>query len=261
MNVLFFKRFLPRGVLVLSLTSAVATAAELKVFAAVAMQAITAELVPKFEGATGHKLVVTTDALPGLMKRIEAGETPDVILLPAPGIAALVKQGRAAEGDVRPVARSSVGVAIRKGTPKPDISSPESFKQSMLAAKSIFISDPAQGGFVTPHLFKVFERLGIAEEMKRKTVYTKAPGTAGIVQTIASAEVDIGLNQLQEFAPVATMELVGPLPGDLGLATTFSAVVSASAKEAEAARAWINFMRTPEAAAVIRAKGMDPAFP
>lgn len=238
-----------------------AAAAELKVFSAVAMQEITADLAPKFERATGHKLLLTVDVLGGIMKRLDAGETADVILLPGQGIVALVKQGKASEAEVRPVARSSVGVSVRRGTPRPDISSPEAFRQSLLAAKSIFISDPAQGGFVTPHLLKVFEKLGIAEEMKRKTVYTKAAGTAGIEQIIATTEVNMGLNQLQEFAPVAAMEIVGPLPGDLGLTTPFAAVVMGGTREAEAARALINFMRTPEAAAVIRAKGMEPAAP
>ena len=249
------------GALVLMFAGALASAADLKVFSAVAMQAITADLAPKFERATGHKLLVTVDVLGGMMKRIESGETADVILLPGQGIATLVKQGKASESEVRPVARSSVGVAVRRGAPRPDISSPDAFKQSLLAAKSIFISDPAQGGFVTPHLLKVFERLGIAEEMKRKTVFTKAAGTAGIEQVVATTDVNMGLNQLQEFAPVATMEIVGPLPGDLGLTTPFSAVVMGGTKEAEAARALINFMRTPEAATVIRAKGMESAAP
>lgn len=238
-----------------------AVAAELKVFSAVAMHEITADLLPKFERATGHKLLLTVDVLGGMMKRLDAGETADVILLPGQGIAALVKQGKASEAEVRPVARSSVGVSVRRGTPKPDISSPEAFRQSLLAAKSIFISDPAQGGFVTPHLLKVFERLGIAQEMKRKTIYTKAPGTAGIEQIVANTDVNIGLNQLQEFAPVAAMEIVGPLPGDLGLTTPFAAVVMGGTREAEAARALISFLRTAEAAAVIRAKGMEPAAP
>ena len=242
-----------------ALSVTAASAAELRFFTAVAMQEITTELVPKFERATGHKLVLTVDNLGGLMKRFEAGESADLILLPAGGIAALVRQGKATEEEIRPIARSLVGVAVRKGTPKPDISSPEAFRQSMLAAKSVFISDPAQGGFVTPHLFKVFEQLGIAEEMKRKTVFSKAPGTAGIEQTIASTDSNVGLNQLQEFAPLAAMEIVGPLPGDLGLATPFNATLGAGTREKAAARAFIDFMRTADAAAVIRAKGMEPA--
>lgn len=247
--------------IVLLLVSAAVAGAELRFFSAVGIQEVTADLAPKFERATGHKLVVTFATLGGVMKRIEAGETADVIVIPAQGIATLVKQGKAAERDVSTIARASVGVAVRKGTPKPDLSSPEAFKQSMLAAKSIFISDPARGGIGTPHVLKVFERLGIAEEMRRKTIYTKVAGAEGIAQAIAETDVNISLNQLQEFAPVATMEIAGPLPGDLALTTFFSAVVMGSATNVDAAKALINFLRTPEAAVVIKAKGMEPAFP
>lgn len=218
-------------------------------------------LGPKFERATGHKLMIVFDPLGRVLKRIEDGETADVIVLPAQGIDRLVKEGKAAAGDVSTVARSNVGVAVRKGTPKPDVSSPEALSQAMLAAKSIVISDPARGGVATPHILKVFERLGIAEEMKRKTIYTKVTGAAGIAQAMAETDVNIGLNQLQEFAPVAAMEIVGPLPGDLGLTTIFSAVVMGNTKNANTAKTLINFLRTPEAAAVIKAQGLEPAFP
>jgi molybdate transport system substrate-binding protein len=150
---------------------------------------------------------------------------------------------------------------VRKGTPKPDISSPEAFRQSMLAAKSIFMSDPARGGLSTSHVLKVFERLGIADEMRRKTTYTKVAGRDGITQALAETDVDVSLNHLQEFAPVAGMQIVGPLPGDLGLSTVFSAVVMGNARNPEAARALVSFLRTPEAAAVVRARGLEPVFP
>jgi len=235
-------------------------AAELKIFGAIAIQEITADLAPKFERATGHKLVVIPDTLGGIIKRIEGGESADLVMLPVPGIANLVRQGKAADADVRNIARSSVGMAIRKGSKKPDISTPEAFRKSMLASKSVFISDPAQGGFVTPHLLNVFARLGISEEMKSKLVYTKTAGTAGIQEVISSSNSDIGLNQLQEFSSVSLMEIVGPLPGDLGLTTTFAGVVLNGAKETQAAQAWISFLRSPEAATVIRAKGMEVAW-
>jgi len=235
-------------------------AAELKILGAIAMQEITADLVPKFERATGHKVVVIADTLGGIIKRIEDGETADLVMLPALGIANLVRQGKASESEVRSIARSSVGMAIRKGSNKPDISTPESFRNVMLSSKSVFISDPSQGGFVTPHLLNVFARLGISEEMKGKLVFTKKAGTAGIQETITSANVDIGLNQLQEFAPISSMEIVGPLPGDLGLTTTFAGVVLNGAKELKVAQAWVSFLRTPEAASVIKSKGMELAW-
>jgi molybdate transport system substrate-binding protein len=249
------------GFIVLLLTSAAAAGAELTFFSAIGVQEVMEDLAPKFERATGHKVVVTFATLGGVVKRIQAGETADVIVIPAQGIAGFVKEGKAAAGDVSTIARSIVGVAVRKGTPKPDISSPEAFKQAMLAAKSIFMADPARGGINTPHVLKVFERLGITEEMKRKTIYTKLAGAAGIEQAIAETDVNVSLNQLQNFAPIAGMEIVGPLPGDLGLTTLFSAVIMGSAKNVDAARALVNFLRTSEAALVIKAKGLEPAFP
>jgi molybdate transport system substrate-binding protein len=238
-----------------------APAAELKVLGAVGVQEIMESLGPKFEQASGNRVVMTFATLGPALKRIEDGETADVVVLPAQGIDRLVKEGKAAAEQVSTIARSMVGVAVRKGTPKPDISSPEAFRQAMLAAKSILISDPARGGVATPHILKVFERLGIAEEMKRKTVYTKITGAAGIAQEVAKGEVDIGLNQLQEFAPVDAMEIVGPFPGDLGLTTLFSAVVMGDSRSADTAKALISSLRTPEAATVIKAHALAPAFP
>ena len=249
------------GFIVLLLVNTAAAGAELTFFSATGVQEVMEDLVPKFESATAHKVVVSFATLGGVVKRVQAGETADVIVIPAQGIAGFVKEGKAAAADVSTIARSSVGVAVRRSTPKPDISSPEAFKQSMLAAKSIFISDPARGGIGTPHVLKVFERLGIVEEMKRKTIYTKVAGRAGIAQALAETDVNVSLNQLQEFAPVAGMEIVGPLPGDLGLATLFSAGIMGSANNVDAARALVNFLRTPDAALVIKAKGLEPAFP
>ena len=246
---------------ILLLLSVAAAPAELKVMSAVGVQEVMEDLGPMFEQVSGHKLTIVFDPLGRVLKRIDDGETADVIVLPAQGIDRLVKEGKVASGEVRTIARSQVGVAVRKGTPKPDISSPEAFKQSMLAAKSIFISDPARGGIGTPHVLKVFERLGIAEEMKRKTTYTKVAGRAGITQALAETDINISLNQLQEFAPVAEMEIVGPLPGELALSTLFSAVVMTGSRNGEAARALVNFLRTPEAAVAITTRGLEAAFP
>jgi molybdate transport system substrate-binding protein len=245
--------------LVLILVSTVAAGADLKVISAIGMQEVMEDVGPKFERASGHKLTIVFATLGPALKRIEGGETADVIVLPAQGVDTLVNDGKAT-GDAKTVARSQVGVAVRKGTPKPDISSPETFKQSMLAAKSIFISDPARGGIGTPHVLKVFERLGIADEMKRKTTYTKVAGRAGIEQALVETDVNLSLNQLQEFAPVAGMEIVGPLPGDLALSTTFSVVAMAGSKHADAAQALVSYLRTPEAAVDIRRRGLEPAF-
>ena len=244
----------------LLMASAATSGADLKVISAIGMQEVMEDVGPRFERSSAHKLIIVFTTLGPALKRIEGGETADVVVLPAQGIDTLVKSGKAAASDVKTVARSQVGVAVRKGTPKPDISSPEAFKQSMLSTKSIFISDPARGGIGTPHVLKVFEQLGIADEMKRKTTYTKVAGRAGIEQALTETDVNVSLNQLQEFAPVAGMEIVGPLPANLALSTTFSAVVMNGSKDVEAAQALVGYLRTPEAAVDIRTRGLEPAF-
>jgi molybdate transport system substrate-binding protein len=234
---------------------------ELKVLSAVGMQEVVENVGRQFEQKTGHKLVMVFDPLGNMLKRIQNGETGDVIVLPDQGIQRLVNDAKAAATDVTQIARSTVGVAVRKGIPKPDISSPDTFRRAMLAAKAITISDPARGGIATPHILKVFERLGISDEMRAKTVYSKVTGAAGIAQVIAETDVTIALNQLQEFVPVAALEIVGSLPGELGLATPFSATVMSDAKNVAVARELIKFMLTPASATAIRAQGLQPAFP
>lgn len=243
------------------LGSVPAQSADLKVISAVGVQSIMEDIRPKFELATGHKLAMVYEPLGLALKRVQGGETADVILLPRQGIDSLVRDGRASAGNVTDIARSSMGLAVRVGAPKPDISSVESFKSAMLAAKSINISDPARGGVATPHILKVFERLGIAEEMKSKLVIAKIPGAAGVAREVANGEAEIALNQLQEFVPVAGIEIVGPFPSDLQLTTVFSAVIANSAKNVDVAKELIAFLRTAEAAKLIRAKGLEPAAP
>lgn len=236
-----------------------AQSAELKVINAIAMQPVMEDLGPKFERATGHKLAIVFEPLGLALKRVQGGETADVILLPRQGIDSLVKDGRAAAGDVTAIARSGMGVAVRKGGPKPDISSPEAFKRAMLAARSVNVSDPARGGVGTQHVLTIFERLGIAEQMKPKFIYST--GLAGVARDVANGDAEIALYQLQELAPVAGIEIVGPFPGDLQLTTVFSAVIMGGAKNVDVAKALINFLRMPEAVSVIKAKGLEPATP
>lgn len=238
-----------------------AHSAELKVISAVGFQPTMENLKPKFELATGHKLTMVYDTLGLTLKRLQGGETADVIVLPRQGIDTLVKGGKASAGDVTDIARSNMGAAVRKGAVKPDISSTESFKRAMLAAKSINISDPARGGIATPHILKVFERLGIADEMKPKLVIAKIPGAPGIAREVANGEAEIALNQLQELVPVAGIDIVGPFPPELQLITVFSVVIMGGASNTEAARTLISFLRNSEAANVMKAKGLEPAVP
>jgi molybdate transport system substrate-binding protein len=243
----------------LLLVGIAAEAAELKVLSAGAMQVIMEDLGPKFERGTGHTLAFTFATGVAIVKRVQEGETADVVVLPQQGIDSFVKDGKAVAGHVTVVARSGIGVAVRKGASKPDISSPDALKRTLLAAKSISYNDPALGHAAAIHFAKVLERLGIANEMQAKTVFPKTGIPIG--EMVANGEAEIVVAQLPVLMPVAGIEIVGPLPGDLQDTIVFAAAIMSGTTSAEAAKALVDFLRTPEAAAVMKAKGLEPAVP
>jgi molybdate transport system substrate-binding protein len=212
------------------------------------------DLGPKFERSTGHKLALTFAPLGALVKLVQGGETADVVIIPQQGMEGFVRDGKVITGSVTVLARSGMAVAVRKGAPKPDISSPEALKRTLLAAKSITYGR----GAGSEHFEKVLERLGIANDVKSKMVRGE-PGDTGV--RVANGEAEIGVSLLQVLTPVSGIEIVGPLPGDLQDTLVLAAAIMAGAKEAEAGRALINFLRTAEATAAIKAKGMEPAIP
>ena len=247
------------GFMFVFVMSLAAQAAELKVLSAIGMRLVMEELGPKFEQATEHKLAISFGAGGVVVERVQSGETADVVLLPRPALERLTKDGRLVADSETLLARSGIGVAVRKGAPKPDMSSPEALKRTLLAAKSVTYSNPVLGGASGTHFAKVLDRLGIASEMKAKTVFSKVPGEVG--QLVANGEAEIAVHQIQELISVPGIEIVGPLPGDLQSTIVFSGAIMAGTKEAEIGKALINFLRTPDAAAAIKAKGMEPATP
>jgi molybdate transport system substrate-binding protein len=249
------------GFMFLLLVGIAAEADEIKVLSTGGMRPVMEDLGPKFERATGHQLAITFDSGGATVKRVQGGEAADVVITLEQGIDTLVKDGKAPAGNVTVLARSGIVVVVRKGAPKPDISSPDALKRTLLAAKSIAYVDPASGGASGIHFAKVLDRLGIANEMQSKTVFPnpKTPAEVGVV--VANGEAEIGVHLIQELMSVAGIDLVGPLPGDLQATTVFSAAIMTGAKEAAAAKALVDFLRTPESAKVIKAKGMEPATP
>lgn len=231
-----------------------AEAAEIKVLSAGAFRQVMEDLGPKFERASGHKLAITFGNLGAIVKRVRGGETADVVIIPKLGIDGFVRDDKATAGNVTVVARAGISVFVRKGAPKPDIASPEALKRTLLAAKSITYANPAETA-AGKQVVKVLDRLEIAEEMKSKTVFPKS-GPVGVL--VASGEVEIGVHHLVQIIPIAGIEIVGPLPGDLQVFDVFAAAIMTGAKDAAASKALVNFLRTPEAAALIKAKGMEP---
>ncbi len=243
----------------LLLASATSHAAEIKVYATIGMRSVLEELQPKFEQASGHKLEITWGLAAGLTKRVADGESPDALVAIRGGVDGLVKNGRIAEPSAVTLALSGVGVSIRSGAPKPDISTPEKLKEALLAAKAIAYSDPAKGGASGVHFARVIDRLGIGEAVKAKA---KHPETAGLPgKLLLDGTADLAIAQVPELLEVKGTDLVGPLPGDLQNITVFAGGVVSGAKQPDAAVAFLKFLLTPEAAATIKAKGMEPPGP
>jgi len=210
------------------------------------------KISPEFEKATGHKLTIHFDSTPNIIARVNSGTPFDVVVVPVDVFKDAAAKAHLAPEPAVDIARVGYGVIVRAGAPKPDISTPESFKKAMLGAPSIaFLPASAAGA----HITKVFERLGIAEEMKPKTKVQASP--AQIPQAVAKGEADIGVF-LTNVLIAPGVELVGPFPGDLQQELVFTSAVAADSKEADAAKALIDYLRTPSATAVIKAAGMTP---
>ena len=232
--------------------SPMARAAELKVIAGGSMTASLNAITPEFEKATGHKLATHFDSTPNIIARVTAGTPFDVVVVPVDVFKDAAAKARFAPGPTIDIARVGYGVIVRAGAPKPDISTPDAFKQAMLAAPSVaFLPASAAGAYVT----KVFDRLGIAEEMKAKTKVQTAP--AQIAPAVAKGDAELGVF-LTNVLIAPGVDLVGPFPGDLQQELVFTSAIAADTSEADAARALIDYLKTLAATAVIKAAGMTP---
>jgi molybdate transport system substrate-binding protein len=228
-----------------------AGAAELKVLAGGSLTTVLNDLGPQFERASGHKLVIHFDSTPNLIKLATSGEPFDLGVIPIDLFKDAAAKARFATQAVN-IARVGYGVAVRAGAPKPDISTSDAFKKTLLSAQSIaFIPSSAAGAYVS----SMFERLGIADAMKAKTKIQTA--TTQIPQAVASGEAELGVF-LVNVLMAPGVELAGPFPAELQQELVFSAAVAADSKQADAAKAFIDFLQTPTAIAVIKAKGMNP---
>jgi molybdate transport system substrate-binding protein len=230
---------------------------ELTIFSTIGVRSAAEELFREFEKKSGHKLAVIWGTAPMLVKRIEGGETADVLILSHAGIDQLRKLGKIAPGSVVALAGSGVAIAVKAGAPKPDISTPEALKRTLLAVKSIAYSEPSAGGASGVYFAKLLERMGIADAMKPKTKYPPAGGFSAAL--LMTGEAELAVQQKPELLHVAGAEIVGFLPGDLNVVTMFAAAVMPGGKNVDAAKAVITMLQSAEAKAVFRGKGLDPA--
>jgi molybdate transport system substrate-binding protein len=239
------------------LLSSAASAAEVRVMISGGLTAAYKALVPEFERLTGHKVLTaygpsmgtTINAIP---VRLERGEPADVLIMVGYALGDLIKQRKAIADSRVDLVKSPIGVAVKAGAPKPDISSADALKRALLAAKSIAYSDSASGVYVSTEMF---EKLGIADEMKHKAA--KIPATP-VGEIVARGDAEIGFQQISELLPVQGIDIVGPLPDALQKITVFSAGIATVSKEPEAGKALIKFLASPAVRDTILKSGMEP---
>jgi molybdate transport system substrate-binding protein len=240
------------------LAAATAGADEIKVVTSGGFTAAYLELVPQYEGATHTKLVTefgpsmgtTHNAIP---IRLERGESIDVVIMASSALDDLIKQGKVRAGSRVDLVQSLIGMAVKAGAPRPDISTVEALKRTLLAAKSIAYSDSASGVYLSTELFP---KLGIADQIKGKCRKIEADPVGGVV---ATGEFEIGFQQMSELRPVKGIDIVGPLPPGAQKVTVFAAGIPTTAMHPEAARALIEWLASPVAYAAIKKSGLEPA--
>lgn len=243
------------GLLLSPSVATLAAAAQIKVLTSVALTAALNELAPKFEQASGNKLDIGYSLIADIRKRVLAGEIADVIILSRPVMDELQKQNKFAPDSVVDVAGTPVALAIRAGAPKPGISTVEVLKKTLLNAKLIAYSDPAKGGAAGVYFAHVVDQLGIADQLKSKTILALG---AHAIDTVAKGEAEIGVGQTSEIVPVAGAQVLGPLPGEFASTTVFTAGIGASSENPDAAKSLIQFLTGPIATPVLSAKGFQP---
>jgi molybdate transport system substrate-binding protein len=234
-----------------------AAAAEVKVLTAGAMKQVVLALQPEFE-RRGHKLVVDNDTAGALRKRIEGGESFDLAVITPAVIDALGSAGKVAPGTKTDLARVAIGVMVRPGAKVPDISSVDGFKRALLDAKTVAYIDPASGGSSGIYLDKLFEKMGIADQIRAKAKLKRGGYVADL---LVKGEAELGIHQISEIVPVKEVVLVGPLPAQIQNYTTYAGAVSATARDAAAAKAFLDLLAGPAGAAVLKDKGMERPRP
>ena len=253
-------RFLATAFALLAMAAGV-SAAELKVLSAGAMRAALQELAPVFEAASGHKLKIEFATAGVVEQRVVADDEIDVAILSKPRLDKLVNGAKIVGGTTKTLARAEIGLAVKKGAPKPDISSVEAFKKTLLNTKSVAYADPASGATSGSYLAQAFEKLGIATELKAKTRLVSGSPAQGprVGETVARGEAEIGLQPISELMEVEGIDVIGPLPGELQSPDlVYVGGAPYMSEQPIAAKALIDFLADPEAAAVYKAKGLKP---
>jgi molybdate transport system substrate-binding protein len=227
-------------------------AAEIKVITTGSFKEALGDLAPAFEKSSGHKVVAILAGTDDTIRRLGAGETLDIVIAPAPSIDDLIRRGLLLADSRVDVARSGIGVAARAGTPRIDVSSGEALKTALLRAKSIVLSAGVSGVYLTG----LFRKWGIADQLKPKI--TTLSGAPPVVAAMVRGEAEIGFLQVAELLPVKGIEFLGPLPADIQEMTAITAALSKTAGSADAAKALLKFLTSPDAASAKKKTGLEP---
>ena len=231
-------------------------AAEIRILSTNILRGVLREVGSGFESTSGRKLIVTYGPPAQIKASLLRGDPADVVLVGGPGIEALDKDGLIASGSRIAIATNRIGVAMRAGSTKPDIGTVEAFKRMLIAAKSIVYTDPAKGGTSGIQFAKVLDRLGIAEQVRAKSILNDGSLSAELV---ARGDAEVAIQHVSEIVQVEGIELIGPLPDELQEITTVAGAIVKAAHNPAAAKAFIDFLISPAVAKVIKAKGMEPS--
>lgn len=239
-----------------------AGAAEIKVLCSGAMRAVLEQLAPAFEKSSGHKLTIEYATAGKVEERVAADEVIDVAILTKPRADQLVRAAKLVGGTTIELARVPIGLAVKKGAPRPDISSVEAFKRTLLKAKSIVYPDPASGATSGIHLAQTLEKLGIAAELRPKLHLVSPPAgqsSPRVGEVVQRGEAEIGMQPISELMEVDGIDVVGPLPAELQSPHLIYMAGSPTASEQPLpAKSLIDFLAAPAAAPDYKAKGMEP---
>jgi molybdate transport system substrate-binding protein len=227
--------------------------AEITVFSSAAPRGVFRDLVPEFERTTGHRLLINYEFAADLKRRIEAGDPFDVAILPPDLADGLVQRGKLAPASRVDLGRTGMGVAVRKGAPKPDISTVDAFRRVLLEVPTVAY---ANGGTTGAHFADILARLGIAQAMKEKL---RPYPSGGAVEAVARGEADLVVIGISPILDVPGVELIGWLPPELQSYIVFTASIGSLAKQVDGARALLTALASPAAVEVFRAHGFEPA--
>jgi molybdate transport system substrate-binding protein len=229
----------------------------IKVFCARSMTVAVSELASEFMRESGHRVDITFGPVGTLSAKLAAGETTDVLILGQPAMAMMERNGAFVAGTRTDVSRVFIGVAVRAGAPAPDIATPDAFRKALLAARAIAFTDASVGGTAAVFLPGLFERMGIADEIKRKALPQKSG--AAVAECVASGQAELGITLIPEILPIKGASVIGKLPAALADDTTYTAAVSAGSRDPEAASAFIAALARPSAREVWQAAGFERA--